>query len=82
VFLAVALGKSGIGFTVCATAIRSSLEALERIAKNVFQLPDFLKGDPSPPGFGFFCDEDTSLQPDGKTRALGGVRIPSGTLIY
>ncbi len=30
-----------------------------------------LDKDPSPPGFGFVYDEDTSLLPDGKTRVLG-----------
>ncbi|MBI3799688.1 MAG: ThuA domain-containing protein [Deltaproteobacteria bacterium] len=33
-----------------------------------------LAKDPSPPGFGFVYDEDTSLQPDGKTRVLGYIR--------
>jgi uncharacterized protein len=30
-----------------------------------------LDTDPSPPGFGFVYDQDTSLLPDGKTRVLG-----------
>jgi type 1 glutamine amidotransferase len=30
-----------------------------------------LDKDPSPPGFGFVYDQDTSLLPDGKTRVLG-----------
>jgi hypothetical protein len=47
VLLAVTLGNSGKGFSVCATATRSSLEALESIANNVFQLPDFLIGERS-----------------------------------
>ncbi|HSF30521.1 MAG TPA: ThuA domain-containing protein [Candidatus Tectomicrobia bacterium] len=33
-----------------------------------------LAKDPSPPGFGFVYDRDTSLQPDGKTRVLGYTR--------
>ncbi len=33
-----------------------------------------LEKDPSPPGFGFVYDRDTSLQPDGKTRVLGYTR--------
>ena len=33
--------------------------------------------DPSPPGFGFHYDADTSLLPDGKTRILGYVK-PAG----
>lgn len=36
-----------------------------------------LADDPSPPGFGFVYDEDTSVQPDGKTRVLGYAR-PTG----
>ncbi len=42
-----------------------------------------LAEDPSPPGFGFFYDEDTSLQPDGKTRVLGYAReIGRGEVVY
>lgn len=33
-----------------------------------------LAKDPSPPGFGFVYDRDTSLLPDGKTRVLGYTR--------
>lgn len=33
-----------------------------------------LEKDPSPPGFGFVYDTDTSVLPDGKTRVLGYVR--------
>jgi type 1 glutamine amidotransferase len=33
-----------------------------------------LEKDPSPPGFGFVYDKDTSLMPDGKTRVLGYIR--------
>ncbi len=33
-----------------------------------------LEKDPSPPGFGFVYDEDTSLLPDGKTRVIGYTR--------
>ena len=36
-----------------------------------------LPQDPSPPGFGFHYDADTSLLPDGKTRVLGYVK-PAG----
>ncbi|MBL6953483.1 MAG: ThuA domain-containing protein [Alphaproteobacteria bacterium] len=39
--------------------------------------------DPSPPGFGFVYDEDTSLQADGKTRVLGYARtIGQGEVVY
>jgi hypothetical protein len=42
-----------------------------------------LAEDPSPPGFGFVYDEDTSLQPDGKTRVLGYAReIGRGEVVY
>ncbi|MDH3700846.1 MAG: ThuA domain-containing protein [Alphaproteobacteria bacterium] len=42
-----------------------------------------LAEDPSPPGFGFFYDEDTSLQPDGKTRVLGYSReMGRGEVVY
>jgi type 1 glutamine amidotransferase len=39
--------------------------------------------DPSPPGFGFVYDEDTSLQLDGITRVLGYARqIGRGEIVY
>ncbi|MGH7950070.1 MAG: ThuA domain-containing protein, partial [Candidatus Binataceae bacterium] len=42
-----------------------------------------LTQDPSPPGFGFIYDRDTSLLPDGKTRALGYTRqIGKGGVTY
>ena len=42
-----------------------------------------LEKDPSPKGFGFVVDKDTSLQPDGKTRVLGFLRnIGDGSIIY
>ena len=42
-----------------------------------------LAADPSPPGFGFVYDEDTSLQPDGKTRALGyALDVGRGEIVY
>jgi uncharacterized protein len=42
-----------------------------------------LAKDPSPPGFGFVYDEDTSLQPDGKTRVLGYARQTGlGEIVY
>jgi len=42
-----------------------------------------LAEDPSPPGFGFAYDEDTSLLPDGKTRVLGFVReVGKGAVAY
>ena len=42
-----------------------------------------LAADPSPPGFGFVYDEDTSLQSDGKTRVLGYARdVGRGEIVY
>lgn len=42
-----------------------------------------LAEDPSPSGFGFFYDEDTSVQPDGKTRVLGYARdMGRGEVVY
>lgn len=42
-----------------------------------------LSEDPSPPGFGFVYDEDTSVQADGKTRVLGYARsVGQGEIVY
>ena len=42
-----------------------------------------LAQDPSPPGFGFVYDEDTSVQADGKTRVLGYAReVGRGEVVY
>lgn len=42
-----------------------------------------LPRDPSPPGFGFHYERDTSLMPDGKTRVLGYVReMGQGAVAY
>jgi len=42
-----------------------------------------LTHDPSPPGFGFVYDKDTSVLPDGKTRVLGYVRaLGQGGVAY
>jgi hypothetical protein len=42
-----------------------------------------LEKDPSPPGFGFVYDKDTSLLPDGKTRVLGYIReVGKGGVAY
>jgi uncharacterized protein len=42
-----------------------------------------LAKDPSPPGFGFHYERDTSLMPDGKTRVLGYVRqVGKGGVAY
>ncbi|MEM7254016.1 MAG: ThuA domain-containing protein [Pseudomonadota bacterium] len=42
-----------------------------------------LATDPSPSGFGFVYDDDTSLQADGKTRVLGySRRVGNGEVVY
>jgi len=42
-----------------------------------------LDKDPSPPGFGFVYDQDTSVLPDGKTRVLGYTReLGKGGVAY
>ena len=42
-----------------------------------------LESDPSPLGFGFVYDEDTSVGPDGKTRALGYAQeVGGGEIVY
>ncbi|MCH9674447.1 MAG: ThuA domain-containing protein [Gammaproteobacteria bacterium] len=42
-----------------------------------------LPKDPSPEGFGFVYDEDTSLQPDGETRVIGYAReVGAGAVAY
>jgi hypothetical protein len=42
-----------------------------------------LEKDPSPPGFGFTYEKDTSVLPDGKTRVLGYSReIGKGGVVY
>lgn len=42
-----------------------------------------LPQDPSPPGFGFVYEHDTSLQADGKTRVLATERrVGSGSVVY
>jgi type 1 glutamine amidotransferase len=42
-----------------------------------------LTKDPSPPGFGFVYDQDTSLLPDGKTRVLGYIhQVGKGEVAY
>ncbi len=42
-----------------------------------------LRKDPSPPGFGFVYENDTSIQADGMTRVLGTERrVGKGSIIY
>ncbi len=58
------------------------IELLDPQASRVLLTTELAK-DPSPPGFGFFYDEDTSVQPDGKTRILGYARdVGKGEVVY
>jgi uncharacterized protein len=56
---------------------------MQQLSASHVLLTTQLEKDPSPPGFGFFYDKDTSLMPDGKTRVLGYVRsIGKGGITY
>ena len=56
---------------------------LQEPSKSHVLLTTQLEKDPSPPGFGFAYDEDTSLMPDGKTRVLGYIRnFGKGAITY
>ena len=59
------------------------LYLVEPIGESRILLTTELPEDPSPPGFGFRYDADTSLLPDGKTRVLGYVKeIGAGSVAY
>ena len=56
---------------------------IQHPSETQFLLTAELGPDNSPPGTGFEYDEDTALQPDGKTRVLGFVRnIGKGGVTY
>jgi len=56
---------------------------LQEPASTRLLLTSELGPDASPPGFGFVYDEDTALQPDGKTRVLGYSRdLGDGGVTY
>jgi type 1 glutamine amidotransferase len=56
---------------------------LQHLSETHVLLTTELERDPSPPGFGFVYDADSSLMPDGKTRALGYVReLGKGGIAY
>src|SRR6516164_10258074 len=56
---------------------------LQRPAESHLLLTTQIEKDPSPPGFGFVYDKDTSLMPDGKTRVLGYIRnFGKGAITY
>ncbi|MBL4721202.1 MAG: ThuA domain-containing protein [Alphaproteobacteria bacterium] len=58
------------------------IELLDPSASRIL-LTTELEKDPSPPGFGFVFDEDTSVQSDGKTRVLGYARdVGQGEVVY
>lgn len=58
------------------------IELQDTSASRILMTTELVK-DPSPPGFGFFFDEDTALQPDGKTRVLGYSReVGRGEVVY
>jgi type 1 glutamine amidotransferase len=59
------------------------LYLIETIGDSQVLLTTELPEDPSPPGFGFKYDADTSLQADGKTRVLGYVKeVGAGRVAY
>lgn len=59
------------------------LYLIEPMGENQVLLTTELRQDPSPPGFGFQYDADTSLQADGKTRVLGYVKdVGAGSVAY
>ncbi|MEA3216626.1 MAG: uncharacterized protein QOJ19_2782 [Acidimicrobiia bacterium] len=58
------------------------IEMLDLASSQVL-LTTELARDPSPPGFGFVYERDTSVQPDGRTRVLGYTRsVGSGGVTY
>lgn len=59
------------------------LYLIEMLGDHTVLLTTDLAEDPSPDGFGFQYDEDTSLQADGRTRVLGYVKdIGAGSVAY
>ena len=63
--------------------VEDELYLIEPLTDSPPLLSTELSNDPSPDGFGFLYDQDTSLQEDGKTRILGTQRnIGQGSVIY
>lgn len=59
------------------------LYLIEPIGDSQVLLTTELPADPSPPGFGFVYDADTSLRADGKTRVLGMAKeVGRGSVAY
>ena len=63
--------------------VADELYLIERLGESQALLTTELAKDPSPPGFGFSYERDTSVQADGKTRVLGHVRqVGTGAVAY
>ena len=63
--------------------VEDELYLIEMLGPAEILLTTELPEDPSPPGFGFYYEEDTAIQPDKKTRALGYEKIVgSGKVAY
>lgn len=63
--------------------VADELYLIEPVGTSRTLLTTALAEDPSPPGFGFLYDKDTSLQGDGKTRVLGLERqVGAGSVVY
>ena len=64
-------------------AVTDELYLIEPVGESEVLLTTELADDPSPEGFGFAYDEDTSVGPDGKTRVLGlERRVGDGAVAY
>ena len=64
-------------------AVTDELYLIEPVGESRVLLTTELAEDPSPEGFGFVYDEDTSLRDDGKTRVLGLERkVGDGAVAY
>jgi uncharacterized protein len=56
---------------------------LQQLSESHILLTTQLEKDPSPPGFGFAYDQDTSVMADGRTRVLGYTRnLGNGAITY
>ena len=63
--------------------VSDELYLIEPVGESKVLLTTDLPTDPSPEGFGFVYDEDTSVGADGKTRVLGlERRIGDGAVVY
>lgn len=63
--------------------VADELYLIEPQGENEVLLTTELEKDPSPPGFGFSYETDTSVQADGKTRVLGHTRhVGKGGVTY